>query len=104
MLPGCLGLFAQSPLGPRGGAVSPPSSTLCPAFILHSDPRARNSATGRLLTPAISSTVLRNAPFFLQKKTGREYRRIDSQPVKCFLVDQADTFSSSGSAAVWYLS
>ena len=91
------------PLRPRGCAVSPPPSTLCPAFIHHSDHRACNSDMGLLLTPAISSTVLRNAPFFLSLSLSlpdRAYRRIDSHLAKCFPVHQEDVFSYLGSAAV----
>ncbi len=53
----------QYPLCPQRCAVSPLSSSLYPAFIQHSDHTTCNSDIGLLLTPAISSTVLRNALF-----------------------------------------
>lgn len=50
----------------------------CPAFIQPSDLSACKRDRGLLLTPAISSTLLRNAPFFppfLPEMMGRAHRR-----------------------------
>lgn len=91
-------------LCPQRCAVSPllsssSSCSLWPAFIHYSDHRAWNSDIGLLLTPAISSTLLRNALSFPEMTAGA-YRRIDSQPEKCFPVKRTCFSFSSGSAAV----